>query len=261
MDNDLRESGGLSQLFLACADCTPDQLLNREFRKNTLRRETEILLGQQSGSVSGIQERGASANNSPAKQAERRKASEKRAAEFIGMVERLNAYMDRLAADIENLEDKFRQRDGEEWREKLALKILDADDIPVRRDGESMEDYRERLEILLIDEMLNSDGKIKDDYKNHPELGDYAEWAQKQNNLNNARATVAELEDPDATPERREQILDEMRERGITEEMMLAAKAATDQHMQDRIKIADDSEHDEVLAQKQISDVALKFNS
>ena len=68
----------------------------------------------------------------------------------------------------------------------------------------------------------NADGSIKAEYKNHPELGDYAEWAQKQYHLNSARAAVNELENPNTTPERQHEILDELKQRNNFEELIFA---------------------------------------
>ncbi|MCH9639534.1 MAG: hypothetical protein K0U40_08580 [Betaproteobacteria bacterium] len=124
---------------------------------------------------------------------------------------------------------------------------MDADNIPQQEPGEDINTYRKRLEPHLINEMLNPDGTIKDKYKNDPKYGDYAEWAQKQYHLNNAKAAVAELEDDNTSPQRREKILDEMKERGRSEEMMLAVRAATDEATQDMVKVVDDENQDALL--------------
>lgn len=68
------------------------------------------------------------------------------------------------------MEEQFQKTDGDAQREKLALKILDEDEIPQRREGESMEACRERLEVRLIDEVLNEDGSIKDAHLQNPVL-------------------------------------------------------------------------------------------
>ena len=109
----------------------------------------------------------------------------------------LNDYLRKLEKEIQSLEAGFRKRGGDEWREKLALRILDADDIPERRKDETIEAYRERIELLLIDQMLNADGSIKSEYTSDPELSDYAEWAQKKNNYNRAQVYLQKLETGD----------------------------------------------------------------
>lgn len=188
-------------------------------------RENTILLGQDSNSLSGFQERSPAEAKSNTK-TDKQEAKHKKVADLIDMLDALQVSIGRLARDIEGMESQFNKQDGDAWREKLALKILDEDDIPQRRDGESMEAYRERLEAHLIDEMLNEDGSIKDKYKNHPELAAYAEWAQKQYHLNKAQGYAQELEALDTSAERKEEILDDLRESDFEQ------LALVDQHLQ-----------------------------
>lgn len=188
--------------------------------------ENTILLGQQGGSISGVQERSGATSKTNSSGNRNQETKDKKLSDFLRTIQVIQDYMDRLAKTIEQMEDIFRQRDGDAWREKLALKILGEDDIPQRRSSESMKDYRERLEILLINELLNADGSIKAEYKNHPELGDYAEWAQKRYHLNSARAAVNELENLQTTPERRDEILDELKQRSDIEELTFADREA-----------------------------------
>ncbi len=190
--------------------------------------ENTILLGQQEGgSIDGVQERSATASKSNSSENQNQETKDRRTARFIELVEQVRANIEQMKASIKALEESFQKRDGEEWREKLALKILGEDDIPQRRSGESIEAYRERLEILLIDELLNADGSIKGAYKNHPELGDYAQWAQKQYHLKAARGYVRELENPHAAPERHEEILHELKQSSSFEELALTSHEAT----------------------------------
>ncbi|MEW7988298.1 MAG: hypothetical protein AB2805_07430 [Candidatus Thiodiazotropha sp.] len=224
--------------------------------------ENNILLGQKSESVSGLQDRGPTANPANPKDEKRHKSRAKNTSEFLHILETLQAGIDRLAEAVEQMEADFRQRDGEEWREKLALKILGENDIPQRHDGESMEDYRERIEKLLINEMLNDDGSIKEEYKNDPELSDYAQWAQKQYHLDSARAAVSELENPHTTPERRDEILEGLDQRGDLEELTFADRESTPQSTtQELIKNTTDNVEDSNLTTDQSdgSNVFLKL--
>ena len=116
--------------------------------------ENTILLGQQGDSISGVQERSGAASKSNSSDNQKQETKDKKFSDLLDTIQSIQNYMDRLAKSIRQLEDTFRQRDGDAWREKLALKILGEDDIPQRRSGESIEDYRERLEILLINELL-----------------------------------------------------------------------------------------------------------
>jgi len=85
-----------------------------------------------------------------------------------------------LETEIQGHEDDFEAQYGDAWREMFANRILDPDDIPQRMDGESMEDYRARLEPVLMDELLDEEGEIKARYKDDPEMSKWAEWAKAQ---------------------------------------------------------------------------------
>lgn len=223
--------------------------------------ETYILQGQLGGSVSGLQEYSATAASGQSKQAQERIAKQRRTAQLVELVEQVRANIEQMKANIKALEDSFQKRDGDAWREKLALKILGEDDIPQQESGEDIETYRKRLEQYLIDEMLNPNGTIKSQYKNDPKYSDYAEWAQKQYHLNNATGLVTELDDDSTSPKRREQILDEMRERGYIEEMVLADRVTQNANSQESIRNVADDQYDEVVLQARSSDTALKFTS
>lgn len=262
-DTELKTPGGLTHTFIQCDTCLPDEDYNRLRQHELSEKETYILQGQLSDSVSGAMERGAVATNKTSKQAENRQAKERRTAQIIELVEQIRADIEQMKARIKALEESFQKRDGDAWREKLALNILDADDIPQQESGETIHDYRKRLEQHLINEMLNPDGTIKDKYKNDPKYGDYAEWAQKQYHLNNAKAAVAELEDDNTSPQRREQILDEMKERGRSEEMMLADRESKNLDTQKSVRNLRDNLRDTVANNEQTSEANafLKLNS
>ena len=134
-------------------------------------------------------------------------------------------------------------------------------DIPQQESGENIEAYRKRLEKHLINEMLNRDGTIKGQYKNDPKYGDYAEWAQKQYHLNNAKAIVAELDNENTSPQRREQILDEIQERGYFEETMLADRATDKIDTKSSLRDTHDSLEDQAAERIISTDAAMKFNS
>ncbi len=260
-DTELKIPGGLTHTFIQCDACLPDEDYNRLRQYELSENETHILQGQLGGSVSGVMERGAVASNKTSKQAENRLAKERRTAQTIDLVEQIRASIEQMEADIRALEDLFEKRDGDAWREKLALKILGADNIPQQESDETIKAYRERMEILLIDQLLNPDGSIKGEYIDHPELGDYARWAQKQFHHRNAKAAVAELEDKNTTPQRQEQILVEMKERDSTEEMMLADRESKDFGTQESVRDIRDDQRDETLSQARSSDTAIKFMS
>jgi hypothetical protein len=240
----LRTSGGLTDTFIHCGTCMSEEDFNALRHQEFSVKETHILHGQLSGSVSGVMARGSVASNNSSKKAKEHKNRKRRAAQIAEIIEQIRNNIEKMEAEVKRLEDAFNVRDGEEWREKLALEILDEDEIPQRNPDERMGDYRERLEKHLIEEMLNPDSTINDEYKDHPKYGDYAEWAQKQFNLKNAKALTTELEDSETTLERRTEILDEMRERGYTEEQTYAAREATHEDTKHQIKMGDDVNDD-----------------
>lgn len=261
-DAELRTSGGLTSVFLDCDTCLSDDDFNRLRHMEFIEKENHILQGQLSGSVTGMIERGSTASRSSSKQVEdERKTKEHRTAQFVEMVAQMRASIERMEADIKKLTASFEKRDGDAWREKLALKILDADAIPQQEADEKIEAYRKRLERHLINEMLNADGTIKDKYKNDPKYGDYAEWAQQQFHLNSAKAAAAELDDDSTSPQRKGQILDEMKQRGYIEEMTLADRATQSNDTQAFMRDLADDRRDKVLSQAQSPEVALKFLS
>ena len=262
-DAGLLISGGLTNLFIHCDTCLSDEDFNRLRQQEFTEKENHILFGQPSGSVSGVIERGAVASNNQSRHVEKREAEQRRKARFVEMVEQIRASIEQMEADIRALEDSFQKRDGDAWREKLALKILGEDDIPQQEPGEDIGAYRKRLEQHLINEMLNPDGSIKTKYKNHPELGDYAEWAQKQFHLNNAKAIAAELDDVNTSPQRREQILDEMEKRSNAEEIMLTDRESKSLDTQSSVRDVRDNARDSIANNDQSSkaNAFLKFDS
>ncbi len=260
-DAELRVSGGLTGTFIHCDTCLSDDDFNFFRHKEFIKEELHVFNGLVGGSVTNVIDRGSVASNNQSKHVEKRKAEQRRKARFAELVEQIRTSIEQMEADIKALEELFQKRDGDAWREKLALKILGEDDIPQQEPGEDISAYRKRLETHLINEMLNTDGSIKAKYKNHPELSDYAEWAQRQFHLNNARAIATELDDVNTSPQRREQILDEMEKRSNDEEMMLTDRESKSVDTQSSVRDVRDNQHDKVLSQARSSDVAVKFTS
>ena len=151
-------------------------------------------------------------------------------------------YIDDLNREITSLEESFIARFGDAWLEEIALRVFDEDDIPGQLDGESIEAYRERLKALLVDEMLNDDGTIKDEYQGHPELGQYAEWAQKIHNRDAAIGIANELKKPDITHAQTQEILERLEEARNSEQNIYTAKEL-DGHEEEKEVVLDvDSE-------------------
>ncbi len=260
-DAELLVSGGLTNTFLHCDTCLSDADFNRLRHKASIENEHFILYGQLSGSIAGMIELGPVASRSQSRQAEEHKTRERRTARFVEWIEQVRVSIERMEADVKRLVASFEKRDGDAWREKLALDILGADDIPQQEADESITAYRKRLEQHLIDEMLNPDGTIKDKYKNDPKYGDYAEWAQKQFHLNSAKAAVAELDDDNTSPQHKEQILDEMKQRGYIEEMTFADRTTQSKNTQSSVRDIHDDFEDKATQRIISTDAALKFMS
>ncbi|WP_160828598.1 hypothetical protein [Nitrosomonas sp. JL21] len=252
----------MTSVFLDCDTCLSDDDFNRLRHMEFIEKDNQLLVGQLSGTVTGMIERGSVASRNSSRQAEEeRKTKERQTSQFVEIAAQLRASIERMEADIKKLTALFEKRDGDAWREKLALKILDADAIPQQEVGESIQAYRKRLERHLIDEMLNPDGTIKDKYKNDPKYSDYAEWAQKQFHLTSAKAIVAELDDDYTSPQRKSQLLDEMKQRGDNQEMVFADRLFNNLDTKASVRDDWDSQHDEELSQTRPSDAVLKFMS
>jgi hypothetical protein len=189
-------------------------------------------------------------------------AKEKKLRDFIDLVDAANAFIEQLLRDIEELEAGFRARDGDAWREKLALKILDPDEIPQRLEGESIEEYRERLEPMLTDRMLDADGSIKAQYLNDPELSDYAQWAQKKHHYNLAVGHVRELEDPCTTPQRKDEIAYKLKQNADIETINYTDRDLTaESDAQRQVKDIADSVGENLAKEQLSTDAGLKFTS
>lgn len=174
---------GLEEGFLGSQfgrSSLPDNAVSNIHRLAAFREEAE-LMGLKSGSITGIQMRDAALVRSV--QDARKEANErsKRSSDtmlFLNLLEQESA---RLGRNIAAMEANFEEQYGDAWRETIANKILDPDEIPERREGESMEDYRERLEQVLIDKMIDpATGEIRPEYANNPETAEYARWAKEQ---------------------------------------------------------------------------------
>lgn len=210
-------------------------------------KDNDELLGLASGSRESLIKRGLSLARSFADARQRDADRSRKTVHEVSFLTILDDHLDWLGEQIASREREFERENGEDWREDLALEILDPDKIPQRREGESMEAYRERLEEALIDEMLNPDGSIKDEYKDHPEYGRYAEWAQWKYDQRVARALKAKLDDPNLSEEERAAIIDAFMETETARRMNAARlEFRSDNEVLDRTVRAQDELDDEV---------------
>jgi len=152
---------------------------------------------------------------------------------------------------IADAEDRFVQDYGESWREDLAHEILD--EIPERQEGETLAAYRERLEKDLIEEMLDENGNIKDEYRGHDDarMRDYARWAKDSYDRDRAIAARDVLRDPNASEAERQAVLSKYEERfGRTQEATHVAAVLSDNEQAQ----VDVQESDDVSADKELND-------
>ena len=132
-------------------------------------------------------------------------------------------HIEQLNREIKAAEAELAAKHGDAWREELALKILDEDEIPLQKEGESIENYRERLGETLAAEMLNEDGTIKDQYKNDPAMRDYAEWAQMVYHRDLAVDIANDLKGREVSHPQSQRLLDELEARRNSEINLNAA--------------------------------------
>jgi len=195
-------------------------------------REEAELMGLKSGSVTGVLERDAKLARSA--QDARKAASQKskRAADNILFLNLLEQESARLGRSIAEMEAGFEERYGDAWRETIANKVLEPDEIPERLDGESMEDFRERLDGVLIGKMIDpATGRIRPQYLNDPEAAEYAKWAKEQfdkGNIDSVLDQAAEIRnDPNLSEQEQESRTAQLiEESGLIEQQGLYERAA-----------------------------------
>ncbi|NQY41374.1 MAG: hypothetical protein HRT80_14895 [Henriciella sp.] len=157
--------------------------------------------------------------------------------------------IDELQTSINDAERDFAIDNGEEWRELFALRLLDPELMPQRLEDESLEEYRARVEQALIDEPLNDDGSIKDEYKDHPEYGELAQWAQWKHDQQLVQTLNSTLSDPSLSGEQRGNAIREFTE-SATHERVTQALTTTDENSAEgkAIDAAQDSLEDQALS-------------
>ncbi len=211
---EIDQPGGLSALKGAFGEVT-DQDTARQFSKVQAFKENQIFLGQESGSSGqGMAPINATALAKFHRKLEKDKANGKGAKSYdvilhLALMDNLKQQADELQKAIQAQEDAFAEKYGDDWREKTAEQILDPEDMPHRKPGQSIEDFREELERALIKEFLNEDGSIKDEYKDHPEFGNRAKWAQKQYDQSALDNLISKLNDPDLSHDEKQELINQ----------------------------------------------------
>lgn len=129
----------------------------------------------------------------------------------------LNERIAQLDIEIGQYEAIFEARFGDAWREEIAVRVLDEDEMPERQDGESMADYRQRVEDAIVEKIIDPEtGKMRPEYKNHPEFKEYGEWAEREHEQRKMKAMAEKV--PTASPEELAQMERDIREVHTTTE-------------------------------------------
>ena len=217
------ESGSLSKVV---SEAISDIEIARIFSKHAAFKENALQMGQLGGSVAGYQSKSASAFQNFNKQMLKRMSEGKTPKMFdmvmhIALMDGINRQISDLGAAMEQTEESYAETFGEDWREQFALEILDPDDIPQRQSGESMDDYRERLEVALMKEMLNEDGSIKEEYKDDPRA---SEWAQVKFDRERLQKLEQDLSNPSLSDEERQRLIEEYNQSGTAARQGLAGE-------------------------------------
>lgn len=127
----------------------------------------------------------------PNSEAGKRKREERHQTRLT-LAEQARLLSEQLARQIAEMEFAFEAQHGDAWREHIANKVMDPDEIPVRRDGESMAEYRKRLEEALIAEMIDpTTGSLKPKYasSDDPDIRLYGDWALARHRENEIAKT------------------------------------------------------------------------
>lgn len=162
-----------------------------QFRENVFdivggEAANERLLGLASGSRESLQETGASLVRSVSDEKQRAKERSRRAtsdAVFIDMLQqRMNDLGERLGAiqaRNQDLEDELRAEYGEDYLEDMALTYL-SDEQQQCLEGLPPEQRAGAIRQMLIDQMINDDGSIKEEYRGIT-IGELAQgWREEQ---------------------------------------------------------------------------------
>jgi len=136
------------------------------------------LLGQNSGSIDSRIERGAKLVRSISEASEAVKAKAKRTFDTVMLLTMLDDHLAKLQRRIGEIEGYFEAKYGDAWAEKLAMEMLDPDEMPQKRDGESQTEYLDRVKEVWIAKVTDENGDIKPEYANHPDREKIEELAK-----------------------------------------------------------------------------------
>ena len=243
-------SAAMTEEYSTQTGMTLDEEKNQRETQKT--KDNSLLLGLAAGNVAGVNPKLAALAKQNHEAEKRLRDQQKQASDIIAYL--LN-HIQKLDEKIREMEKGFEAQYGDAWREIMANEVLDPDLIPQRKEGESLEIYRERVEDRLIDQMLNDDGTIKSEYKDHPRYGKWAEWAETEferdvasQKLNGVKKV---FDNPDSTPEEKQEVIDSLDKKTL--------EAAIDSGVKELERLADqkaDGQESEIRTLKSESSAA-----
>lgn len=190
--------------FLAPSNDTSRQdykIHNEQLATTARADENDILLGQASGSVAGMNDRSGASKSARDRVDARQQADKEKSLRSSEMLLLLNALQEGRLGEfiageiVGNMSDEditiliadIEEATGKPF-EAYAREIL-GDDMPEREEGESEVDYQRRVLKEVMAEMIGPDGKIKPEYQNDPiakkllENPDYKSLSQSMEEL------------------------------------------------------------------------------
>ena len=116
---------------------------------------------------------------------------------FLAMIEQLRDDIARMDREIADLDADLRNKYGDDYIVDAAVDILG--ELPDRLPNEGDAAYEARLIDLYGDEMIDGNGDLKDDYKNHPDqrIRDLADRVKLDYDRDKAKVHVNNLESGD----------------------------------------------------------------
>ena len=208
---------------------TPEQLAFRRRVEQQKEQDENLGRGKLSEQVGRRATNTGQARQSASTEEDRKKERKEQTdrAILLSTLDQARTFADQRGRDADRFEDTFEARFGDAWREEIANRVMESDEIAERLPCESMEDYRERLTDELIDTMIDPEtGEIRPEYANDPELREYAEWAKARYDEREARAYIERRSDPNLTPEQQRAMDEEFTASATWNEITQAAQGA-----------------------------------
>ncbi|MDM3871843.1 hypothetical protein QSV34_10825 [Porticoccus sp. W117] len=137
--------------------------------------DNAILLGQQSGSVSGLLDRTASAEKTDAKYTRKQQSKDKRMTDILDIIENMRQQLADLEAQMAQRFEALKAKYGDDVIGGMATTFLTEDELA------ELDTDEQKLQALA-DKLLDDKGNVKPQYR-HLEEAEYLEAWQKAQKL------------------------------------------------------------------------------